>query len=325
MSENERNHHITKDFTMAYNEVFRDDDLTVHEAMVYLAITHFASNDLGECWANQKTIGKAAKVSEDTVRRASRKLEEKGYLEISKKKLDGMRMSNVYKVLDVSRTREESIDGESTPRSEQGVHPDDVRSINTVKDINTNKEQSNISKDMLGASAGQRQKTLLGIDVPQQKKRVEKRTHRELGLEKINSARQKKISWSEVSYRDFTYYYIEQHNKKMRKELTFDRYSSVGIIRDNLIRAYDIPKDEVCKYIDNLLDIYSTSPNAWDSLTFNMIQKNIPLMKDLVQRVKVEVDMNDQETVNKKAEDKIKREWQWRMDNLDKLSADEIF
>jgi hypothetical protein len=91
--------------------------------------------------------------------------------------------------------------------------------------------------------------------------------------------------WDKVTNQDFAHYYVQAHNKIMSKPVTFDRYTSTTIIRDNLIGAFDIDKSKVCEYIDQLLLTYSKSPDKYDWLSFNMIQKASPLMKDLMRQV----------------------------------------
>lgn len=176
--------------------------------------------------------------------------------------------------------------------------------------INNTNKSNKLSSSMKDGRAVNQQRTLINIQKPDTKKK--KLSHKELAIQKIASAKVNQISWSEVSFRDFTYYYIEKHNEKMKKPITFDRFTSVSIIRDDLIKAYNIPLDKVCIYIDVLIDKYKNHPNAWDSLTFNMIQKNKVLLNDLIQSVSA--DLNPVEQKYKRATEQREQ----RMSKADK-------
>src|SRR5690625_627200 len=108
------------------------------------------------------------------------------------------------------------------------------------------------------------------------------------------------------------------------KEIDFNRYESVGVIRDSLIRSFDIPRNEVCDYIDRLVEIYSDSPQSWGYLSFNMIRNNHPMMKDLMLRVRLDIEVRKEPEVDEEQK-KIMEEWKWKMENIDDLPADEVF
>lgn len=267
-------------FIISPKDLVTDKGLGPAEKIIYLVLTMHADNVTRKCYPSQATIADESGYGRTTVIKAIQNLENLGYI-IVDKITKGTKTFNLYTILDKDIV-ENIYSGSSI--SEHGH----VQNLNTNY-TNKNYKQTNISKDMLGASAEQKQKTLLDIQVPQKKKKEKKLSRQEQALVKINSAKQKKIAWDKVTFRDYTYYYIEQHNKMMRKPISFDMYSSVGAIRENFINAFSIPKDRVCDYIDKILEIYSRHPQAWDSLTFGMIQKNNPLMKDLMRKADVEL------------------------------------
>lgn len=185
---------------------------------------------------------------------------------------------------------------------------------------NTNTNNTNFNKtDKKDLANGQStQKTFFNLPVQEKPTSVKKKklTQSEQAEEKITSAKQTD-DWSKVTDRDFTYYYIQRHNE-LFKQISFDRFSSVGIIRDSFISRHKIDREKVCDYIDEILTLYSQHPNKWDSLTFNMIDKNTTMMKDLIRQaelklkpVEIKFKYNDFDKTEKA--------------NTDDLSSDEIF
>ena len=108
MSVERDRHHMKKDYFLVYNEIMRNEDLTSSDKIVYVAICNLANNKTGICYAKQSTIAKNASVTVPTVRKAVKNLEEAGFISVEKKQLDGMRLSYIYFILDVSTNNEES-------------------------------------------------------------------------------------------------------------------------------------------------------------------------------------------------------------------------
>lgn len=163
-----------------------------------------------------------------------------------------------------------------------------VKPVSSKPRLNKNKENKNKDnkkerKDL--AEGHDVQKTLFNLpkkEVVQSKKKL---TVAEQSIERISSAKETG-DWSAVTDTNFTHYFLQQHNERYA-EISFDRYSSVGIIRDSFIKRHDIPKEKVCDYIDFILDAYKTHPKKSDSLTFYMIDKFTSLMKDLIRTAQV--------------------------------------
>ena len=118
---------------------------------------------------------------------------------------------------------------------------------------------------------------------------------KEYGLAKIQDAKNNKISWDNVSNRDFLYYYIEKHNKIINQNLTahgrdVGRFSR--ILESHLIKEYKLTKDNVCRTIDILLDKYKESYTFTQVgyLSFYMISNQHKMISDLMRQVKKELD-----------------------------------
>ena len=318
-----KRHYIEEDYTMVRNQIFRSDKISTADMAVFFCLSFYADNETGKCFPNLSTLAKASKLSVNTVRKSIKNLEQVGFIKVEKKKIDGMRLSNVYTILDPSEGKKDEEDSNSTKRrfctdpSLGSVHYQTLDSNYTGNKNYTNKKT--LSKDK-GETSFASQKTLIDIPKPLASKPKKKKpmTHREIGLTKIKEARNGLVSWEDVTYRDFTYYYIEKHNEKMKKKISFNRYESVSIIRDSFINSFNIPKERVCEYIDKLLDIYSDSPMAWDCLSFNMIRNNHPLMKDLMLRVETSINAPQQDKLSEEQLEKEKeafREWKAKLES----------
>lgn len=160
---------------------------------------------------------------------------------------------------------------------------------------NTNINKNNISKTKEKDMPAARQSTLISLKteekVPSVKKVKKKMSHSEISDLHIEQAKSGEISWDKVTDRDFTLFYIKKHNE-LFSEIVFDRYKSVSVFRDCLVRRYEIERDKICEYVEGLLTAYAAHPKRADypSLTFNIIANYQSLMNDLMRRVKTEVD-----------------------------------
>lgn len=123
------------------------------------------------------------------------------------------------------------------------------------------------------------------LDIKTSKPSSKKLTQRQLALEKISLAKNNKISWEDVSFRDFTFYYIEQHNKDL-ETIVYNRYQDVTIFRDCFIKKHKIPLNLVCDFIDCMLKYYLIHEKKKSSLSFEMIKTNLELINDLVKETK---------------------------------------
>lgn len=312
-----------KPFTTISLDVFGHPNLKPSDIAVLAALGKYADNNTRKCWPTMKTLENDLNMTRQTISKSINRLEENGFIKVSHKHL-GKKTQYIYTILDT----EEADEKEFTEITEIS----DVKNFNidnrtNVKNFNINYTKQNknytnkktLSKDK-GETSFASQKTLIDIPKPLASKPKKKKpmTHREIGLAKIKDAKNGLISWENVTYRDFTYYYIEKHNEKMKKKISFNRYESVSIIRDSFINSFNIPKERVCEYIDKLLDIYSDSPLAWDCLSFNMIRNNHPLMKDLMLRVETALNEPKKE---KLTQEELEKQLQYHREIQAKIEA----
>lgn len=283
-------------FFIVDNELIQDERLDHFDFAVYSVLLFHENRETGACYPAYATFKKYLKLSRDRVMKSIKKLEMCGYITVIQK----TGYSNHYVINDAktafqSNQSAKTTGGESdiqdpdqslrttSPRRSE-LPPPVVESDSNNTKINNTKINKKKEKDMCKA-----QNTLFNIKAEEKKTTSVKKkmTQAETASEKIASAKESQ-DWSKVTDRDFTYYYIEKHNE-LFKPISFDRFSSVGIIRDSFINRYKIERDEVCKYIDEILRIYSTHPKKWDALTFNMIDKNMTLMNELYRNAQIKL------------------------------------
>jgi|GEM_PF-3314124 len=272
-------------FTTIKNEVIKDKRLNVYDKAVYMVLSMYADNKTGECYPSQSLICELTGAGRSSVIKAIKHLEKLGYITVNKKQ-KGVKTLNTYKLMDVSekvktelaKQHDLTVDSlkkqtvkKQVPGTPDGPHQVCQTDPNNTNNNNTNKNTlfNKLNKEQ---SSGKKQKT-------------KKSSHKEIALEKIKNAKAKSIPWSDVTFRDYTYYFMKQHETILGEPLTFDRYSSVSIIREDLIKRFELPLDKVCAYIDLMLENYKDSPSAtqYPKLTFNMVQKNNRLIKQLVE------------------------------------------
>lgn len=80
-----------------YRDRILESDLTAHARLVCLVLLQYRNRKTGLCYPSQLTLSRATALCENTVRRAVSELQEKGYLDIEKKRLSGNKYtSNLY-------------------------------------------------------------------------------------------------------------------------------------------------------------------------------------------------------------------------------------
>lgn len=309
---------LNEKFTIVKNTLLEDTNLTVYDKLVYVILNKFANNKTRQCYPSMNTISKYVGASRPTISKSIKRLEELNYIKVDKT-VKGTKTFNLYTILDgLNEVNIGDSDVNDVYTCKEHLHGD----VNDVYTNYNNKNYTNkktLSKDK-GETSFASQKTLIDIPKPLASKPKKKKhmTHREIGLTKIKDARNGLVSWEDVTYRDFTYYYIEKHNEKMKKKISFNRYESVSIIRDSFIKSFNIPKERVCEYIDKLLDIYSDSPMAWDCLSFNMIRNNHPMMKDLMLRVETSLNEPKKEELT---QEELEKQLQYHREIQAKIEA----
>jgi DNA-binding transcriptional regulator YhcF (GntR family) len=90
------------------NTIYDNCSLSAKEILVAQYFV-YKSNTQGRCYPSVHTIAEECCVSERTVQRATKKLQEKGYINIIKRMLNGKQSSNEYKIIENSVMDEEEL------------------------------------------------------------------------------------------------------------------------------------------------------------------------------------------------------------------------
>lgn len=170
----------------------------------------------------------------------------------------------------------------------ENIAPPDMQNLHSSNTNNNDTNKSETEKSSRDMSDGQsKQKTFFNLPQKEEVVSVKKKlTQIEQTTERIASAKQNG-DWSSVTDTNFAHYYILKHNE-LFQTITFDRYSSVSIIRDSFIKRHSIPKEKVCDYIDSVLGSHKVSKD-FPSLTFNMLNKNTKMMNDLIKTADIKL------------------------------------
>lgn len=317
------------DFSVINNNLIRDKKMNAYDKTTFIVLCLHADNETGECYPSQKTISEYVGASRPTIIKSLKKLEESGYISI-RKTTKGVKTFNVYTILETEN--EDENDGHDVNDIDTASEPCKRDLHSDVKEVNTNYIQSNYTKentflsfqDKKGENATHNQKTLINIPQKKQEKKKTKLSQRETALQKIALAKNNELDWDKITYRDFTFYFLEKHKEILGRATGYNWHTDVTIMRENFLETFDIEKSNACDYIDKILEIYSSHPKRWDVLSFNMIQKNTSLINDLIRKARLKLD-EPKEKEYTQEEIRQHEEWKWKMDNIDKLSPDEVF
>lgn len=88
-------------FVWLTKAVMMDESLKASDKSVYATLCMYADNNSSECWPSRSTIMKKAGISDHSLRKSIRKLEEYGYIEVSKRYNSKGQASNRYTLLEV--------------------------------------------------------------------------------------------------------------------------------------------------------------------------------------------------------------------------------
>jgi len=302
------------------NEFLIDDRTDHFDIAVYCCLLQNSNYESKTCYPSQSNIATRVKLSRKKVVDILAKLERIGYV----RSFNREGTSKIYLVLDAKVVYSEYIGSHKYNQNEKdelenllresGVSEEEIKKVtpthpkneyggcypqlqgvlptvtggvthsytNNTK-INNTKNKQELFKDR--GTAHSKQKNLFTKQINTTSlKELKTGSYKEQALKIVEAANNGSISWEDVRDRDFVYYYIEQHNKVF-KDITFDRFNDVGIIK-TFIKKFELPRDEVTQYINLVLQTYSEHPQKWDNLTFNMISKNTRLMNELVDTVK---------------------------------------
>ena len=90
------------------NTIYENCSLSAKEILVVQYFV-YKSNTQGRCYPSVHTIAEECCVSERTVQRATKKLQEKGYINIIKRMLNGKQSSNEYKIIENPTVDEQEL------------------------------------------------------------------------------------------------------------------------------------------------------------------------------------------------------------------------
>lgn len=148
------------------------------------------------------------------------------------------------------------------------------------KKENKQEENKTSSKEKdLSEGLPSTQKTFFCLPEKLEPVSAKKKNKAEIADERIVSAKQTG-DWSSVNDTNFAHYYIKKHNEVFQS-IVFNHYTDVSIIRDAFIQRHNIPKEQVCDYIDAVIQSHKVSKD-FPSLTFNMLNKNTKMLNDLI-------------------------------------------
>jgi hypothetical protein len=180
-------------------------------------------------------------------------------------------------VLDLlkSRTAVQFVQNEQTSLYEMNKPVSSKRTLNNTNSNNT-KNKTN-GKDSGSASS---QKTL--IPLPE---RPVEMTRSETAIHKIKEARAGRLDWKQVNDTNFTYYYIDVHNRLFKGDLTMKDGRDVSMLKNGLFLKYDIPRHLIPDVIDELLKSYSVHPKNERGMLGFMAIENDYLPKGFIQSI----------------------------------------
>jgi hypothetical protein len=300
-------------FTIIDNDFIMDGRLSPAEKAVFITLCMFSNAEKDKpVYPSISTLCEYTGMSKPTVINAIRGLEDKHYIEIEEQHNSNKgKTANKYKILSI----ESRYDGGKN--SLLGGLKNFTRGgknslLGVVKNFDSNENNSkqeqsktrNTDTNVSGVNSLFDLESLKK-DTPVDTKKM---TRSELAMYHIEQARAGRMSWNDVTDRDFTYYFMSAHENVLGTSVTFDRYSSISIIRDNLIKRYDLPRERVCEYIDEILRLYKNDPERWDTLSFGCIQKNDRLLKRLVLEAKRKLDPEKSEKQKSPKSENVKRE-----------------
>ena len=109
--------------------------------------------------------------------------------------------------------------------------------------------------------------------------------------------REKKLTWNDITDRDFTYYYLKKHEEILGRTLPDGIRNGQGVTAfKNGIRLYfNIPKEMLCRYIDEMLLIYKDHPKNTGILSWGMITGYPKLIDYLYEKAKANIETEEED------------------------------
>lgn len=275
-------------FAQLSKPVLKSPLLSMQSKVVYAQLMSYAWESK-KCFPGRERLANENGVHINTIDKYIKELKDFGLITIERR---GLGMTNLYIIESIDEKVMERLkpyvytESQSTPcqesqfatESHASISPkshasmtqqsrESVLKVNTV--ISKNSNNINSKSDMCQSTS--RQQKLIP-NLPEKQSKPKKQSMKEKALDKVQQAKANKLPWEKLTFRDFTFYYIEKHNEKFSKEIMFDMYNSVTVMRECVIKRYNIPLEKACEYIDSLLEHYSNHKDAWEYLSFGMLQ-----------------------------------------------------
>lgn len=124
---------MLKKFEML-NTIYENCSLSAKEILVAQYFV-YKSNTQGRCYPSVHTIADECSVSERTVQRATKKLQEKGYIVITKRMLHGKQSSNEYKIIENPCVEELEPSGAEIKEEVQEIEDTVEMTVISLEDI----------------------------------------------------------------------------------------------------------------------------------------------------------------------------------------------
>ena len=116
-------------FTVVENAILFSTKLTAYEKVTYAILCAYANSKTRECYPSIRTIAESSGISDNTVRKAIKGLEEKGLITIEYRKIGDMNNSNLYTIVNIPQwimDEYEAIKACSTSPDEVGTSSPEV-------------------------------------------------------------------------------------------------------------------------------------------------------------------------------------------------------
>lgn len=263
-------------------------ELSPVERLTYIVLEKFANNETKKSFPSLDTIAELTGTTRKTTIKCLKKLQDTNLISVEERYHEsGSRNSNLYTLHDFDHEETQADKECRNYTGECSSYTGECNSytqtiVNTKKPLNT-KDTNIIAKAIIPKKQG----TLFVLPEKDMLDDQKKKTASEKSLAKIADAKAK-ADWSKINPTDFTYYYIDQHNKYDFDPISFIPSVSVPCLKASIL-SQDIPIELTCRVIQEVLHQYhKTNTNMkFNKLTFRMLQ-NKPI-QEMIKRAIIEV------------------------------------
>ena len=275
------------DYVRVPLSVISSKELSVYAKTTYAVLLHLA-NDGKTVKAGRYVIAEYLNVSVRTLDIYLKELSLAGLIRITRR---GYKMSNVYELLDVCFSA--SNECKNTTTHKDSVTTNECKDTTTLllsqDDVNTNECQNTAllyNKSNIGSKDNNKESKEKRYAPSAKAKRM---SHADLAERNIAEALAGSREWKDVTDRDFTLFYIAEHNKLFSYPIVFNMYRDVSIMRDAVINANGLQRSELVQFIKTMLNDYSLTPNRYDRLSLNMLSNRNRDIVALIDSVKAKI------------------------------------